>query len=125
MSRGRKDKPPATRQPDLTKLPRMLREREMSQTELARRIGVNSRTVHDYTTGKAWPTLPGFRAICIELRLDYFEVCELLRVPVIPIGDIISFRAAARKRGTTAVEAMRQFIYLYADLIPEEERKTT
>jgi transcriptional regulator with XRE-family HTH domain len=123
MPRGRKYNPPANRQPDMTKLTRLLRERGMSQTELARRIGVNSRTVHDYTTGKAWPTLPGFRAICIELRLDYFEVCELLRVPVIPMGDVISFRAECRKNGTTATEAMRQFIYLYADLIPENERK--
>ena len=120
---GRKHNPPASRQPDMTKLKRLLREREMSQTELAKRVGRDVNTIHDYTTGKSWPTLPTFRAICMELRLDFFEICELLRVPTIPIGDVISFRAACRKRGTTAIEAMRQFIYLYADLIPENERK--
>ena len=119
---GRKHNPPAKFLPDMTKLARMCRDREITQTELAARIGRSVHVVNDYCTGKAWPTLPVFRAICLELRLDYFEVGELLRLPTIPLGDLISFRAAARKRGTTAVEAMRQFIYIYADLIPEDQR---
>lgn len=119
---GRKHLPPAKLRPDMTKLARLCEDRGVSQTELARRIDRDSHTVNDYCTGKSWPTLPVFRAICLELRLDFFEVCELLRISSIPPADLVCFRAAARKRGTTAVEAMKQFIYIYADLIPEAER---
>lgn len=119
---GRRHLPPPSMRPDCTKLVRMMKERGVGVSELARRIDRDSRTVSDYCKGIAWPTLPVFRAICLELKLDYFEICEIMRVPVIPMGDVISFRAAAKKRGMTAVEVMREFIYLYADLIPQNER---
>jgi transcriptional regulator with XRE-family HTH domain len=120
---GRKRKPPLARCPDLSKLNRMLQERKISKREMGRRIGVNDRTVGDYAFGVAYPSLPVFRALCLELKLDYFEICELLRLPVIQLPDIISFRAACKRRGTTPLQAIKDFICVYADLIPEHERQ--
>lgn len=46
-----------------------LRERSMSQTELARRIGVDPSTVSDWVTGVRIPLLSNLQKVVKELRL--------------------------------------------------------
>ena len=119
---ARLKKPPLNRCPDFSRLKRMLKDRKLSQRKAGELLGVAGNTVRAYIEGEAFPSLPVFRALCLGLGLDLFEVCELLRLPYLHHLDLVCFRAACRRNHTTPLQAIKDFITLYAVLVPEEER---
>ena len=56
----------------------VLRDREISQTVLSKKIGVGQSTISHYIKGDICPSLETFANICKELNLDKEEICEIL-----------------------------------------------
>lgn len=59
-------------------LGKYLADNEISQEELARRIGKSWRSVSQWCTGKSVPKVDAVILIAKALRLSINEVCELL-----------------------------------------------
>lgn len=51
-----------------------LKQRTMTQEELANRIGVNQSMISHYITGRSMPALDTLSRICTELDLDANEI---------------------------------------------------
>ena len=51
-----------------------LKQRNMTQEELAKRIGVNQSMISHYITGRSMPALDTLSRICTELDLDANEI---------------------------------------------------
>jgi transcriptional regulator with XRE-family HTH domain len=50
-------------------LTRLRRERQLTQTQLAQRVGVSRQTVQNWEAGKAWPRPRCLRALCDVLGM--------------------------------------------------------
>ena len=51
-----------------------LKQRTITQEELAKRIGVNQSMISHYITGRSMPALDTLSRICTELDLDANEI---------------------------------------------------
>lgn len=51
-----------------------LKQRMMTQEELAKRVGVNQSMISHYISGRSMPALDTFSRICTELDLDANEI---------------------------------------------------
>ena len=51
-----------------------IRQGGLSQTELARRLGIGQQTVSEYLHGKSMPALDTFAKLCAILDLDANEI---------------------------------------------------
>lgn len=51
-----------------------LKEQNLSQKELAQRIGVSPSRINDYVSGRAEPTLRIARALCVTLGISPFAM---------------------------------------------------
>lgn len=51
-----------------------LKQRNMTQEDLAKRIGVNQSMISHYITGRSMPALDTLSRICTELDLDANEI---------------------------------------------------
>ena len=51
-----------------------IKNSELSQTELAKRLGVNSATISHYVRGTKMPALDTFANLCIVLDLDANDI---------------------------------------------------
>ena len=51
-----------------------LKQRTITQEELAKRIGVNQSMISHYISGRSMPTLDTLSRICTELDLDANEI---------------------------------------------------
>ena len=57
-----------------TALAEALKQRTITQEELANRIGVNQSMISHYITGRSMPALDTLSRICTELDLDANEI---------------------------------------------------
>ncbi len=57
-----------------TALAEALKQRTITQEELARKIGVNQSMISHYITGRSMPALDTFSRICSVLDLDANEI---------------------------------------------------
>lgn len=51
-----------------------IKQSEITQTELARRLGVKQQTVAQYLSGRAMPALDTFANLCAVLDLDANDI---------------------------------------------------
>ncbi|MDE6757657.1 MAG: helix-turn-helix domain-containing protein [Clostridia bacterium] len=56
------------------KLQDAIRQSEMTNTELARRLGVHYSVISQYLSGRSMPALETFANICAILDLDIYDV---------------------------------------------------
>ncbi len=56
----------------------ILKRREISQTELSKKIGVGQSAISHYAKGDICPSLETFANLCAALRLEREEICEIL-----------------------------------------------
>lgn len=51
-----------------------LKQSRLTQTELARRLGIGQQTISEYLRGKSMPALDTFANLCVVLELDANEI---------------------------------------------------
>ncbi len=56
----------------------ILKNRDVSQTELSKQIGVGQSTIAHYIKGDICPSLETFANLCHALKLEQEEICEIL-----------------------------------------------
>ena len=60
-------------------LAREIKNSGLTQTELAKRLGIKQPTVGQYISGRALPALDTFANLCIVLDLDPSEILDIIK----------------------------------------------
>ena len=85
---------------------RAMRERDMSERELAKRLGIDPRRIAAYRKGKALPDYYEFQGILRELRVSERLFVDLPEVPAEPYYPIEKYLLEAVESG--AEEGLRR-----------------
>lgn len=117
--RPRQREEPNTRHFDHKRLRAARKAAGLSGVEFAKQVG--RETTYGYERGNIIPSIPLFRRMAQLLKLDLFEILEIMHLTPVDPSDLKVFRATCKAEGVTPDEAIRRMIKVYADLKLEGE----
>jgi DNA-binding XRE family transcriptional regulator len=94
---------------------RIIRKRlGLNAFKAAEQVGVGRYTFCRWEKGENLPPLPRFKQICKIFQLDPFEICDLLKIELIPRAILRKFRVACERDKKKPLEAVIEFMRVYS-----------
>jgi transcriptional regulator with XRE-family HTH domain len=106
----RRQRPPVHRTLDLKKLKGYRHRQGLTLAQVQELTGIGRSTLCDFEQGRTMLQLHKLLALIRLYELDFFELAELFRLPVVSPGHLRLFRHACTLTGCSTQEALEDLI---------------